>query len=191
MLDVRNDSIRIQVLDTDSHAIHHISNNLNWFATPHFLLRVVETSRDHVGLEVLGPARADHLVDTVFDNGKFACVEDHADVRVGEVELFVAGAAPWQFREFSGVHVAEDEGAVGVADHVSVLVDVDFGDLVASITFDHDTIAVVDSFDDDLGERDISEFELAFVPRLFQTNIKNINGSAERPNSDLGPICFP
>ena len=45
-------------------------------------------------MDILRAASSNDLVDTVLDDGKFTSVEDHADLRVREVKLFVATASP-------------------------------------------------------------------------------------------------
>ena len=45
-------------------------------------------------MHILGSARSNNLIDTVLDDRELASVEDHADLGIGEIKLFIARSAP-------------------------------------------------------------------------------------------------
>jgi hypothetical protein len=125
------DLVESQVLDADGEAVKEIGDNFCWLTAFLLLLGVVETSRDHVWSHVLCSAGADHLVDSILDNGEFTSIEDHTDVRIGEIELLVTTASPWEFRKFARLEITQKEGTVSGCDQVSILINVNLGDLVS------------------------------------------------------------
>ena len=144
------DLVESQVLDADRQVVQEVGDDLGGLAASQLLLRVVEAGRDHVGAHVLRSAGADDLVDAVLDDGQLACVEDHADVGVREVELLVAAASPRELGELAQLKVAEKESALSRGDKVTVLVDVDLRNLVALGRLEDQALAAVDPLDDDL-----------------------------------------
>lgn len=76
-------------------------------------------------------------------------------------------------------------------DEVSVLVDVDLGDLVALSGLEDQPLACLDLLDDDLGEGYVGELELALVARLLEADVEHVDGSAERANADPRAVLLP
>jgi hypothetical protein len=65
------------------------------------LFSIIEAGRDHVRVNVLGAACTDNFINAIFNNEELTSIEDHADVRVGEVILFISTSSPGDFREFA------------------------------------------------------------------------------------------
>jgi hypothetical protein len=65
------------------------------------LFSIVEASRDHVRMNVLSAACTDNFVYAILNNEKLSSIEDHADIRVGEVILLISTSSPGDFREFA------------------------------------------------------------------------------------------
>lgn len=76
-------------------------------------------------------------------------------------------------------------------DEVSVLVDVDLGDLVTLGRLEDKPLAGLDLLDDDLGEGYVSELELALVAGLFEADVEDVDGSTERANADPRAVLLP
>lgn len=126
-------------------------------------------------MHVFCAASSDHLIYTVFDDGEFASVEDHANARIREVELFVSTSAPWQLTHCARFEVTKEDGRVRVRNKEPILIHIDLVDLVALARLENHVLTSFDSLDDNLAERDVSEFELAFVARLFEGDVKDVN----------------
>jgi len=62
-------------------------------------------------VNVLGAACSNDLIDTVFNNEELSSIEDHADVRVREVILFISTSSPGDLREFARLHISKQESA--------------------------------------------------------------------------------
>jgi hypothetical protein len=82
-------------------------------ASSKFLFSIIEASRDHVRMNVLSAACANNLVNTVFNTEQLTGIENHADVRVREVILFISTTSPGDLREFAGLHITKQESAAG------------------------------------------------------------------------------
>jgi len=151
MVDGSLDLVVSQVLDADGHLIEQVSDDLGGLtAILEVLLGIVETSRDHLRVDVLSTAGTNDFIDTVLDNRELTSVEHHADVRVGEVELLVSRATPWELGKLAGLHVTEEESAVGGGDQEAILVDIDLLDLVSLVGLEHDLLVVLDLLNYDL-----------------------------------------
>ena len=57
--------------------------------------------------------------------------------------------------------------------------------------FKNDSLAILNSLDDDLGEWNVSKLELALVLLLLEAHIENIDWTTERTNTNLWTIRFP
>ena len=80
---------------------------------------------------------------------------------------------------------------MSASDEVAILVYVNFADFKALGRLKDDALTAVDSLNDDLREGYVSEFKLALVTRLLEADVKYINRSAERADTDLRSIMFP
>jgi hypothetical protein len=65
------------------------------------LFSIVEAGRDHIRVNVLSSACTDNFVNAIFNNEKLSGIENHADVRVREVILFISTTSPGDLREFA------------------------------------------------------------------------------------------
>jgi len=65
------------------------------------LFSIVEAGRDHVRVNVLSAASTDNFINAILNNEELTSIEDHADVRVGEVILFISTSSPGDLREFA------------------------------------------------------------------------------------------
>jgi len=129
--DISKHLIRSQVLNAESHCVKEIGNDLGGLTSSELLLSVVKTSGNHVGVDVFSPACANNLINTIFNDKEFPCVEDHAYVRVREVVFLIAAASPRNLGQFARLHVTEEKRVAGRGNKVAVLVDIDLGDLMA------------------------------------------------------------
>ena len=131
MSDISKHLIRSQVLNAESHCVKEIGSDLGGLTSSELLLSVVKTSGNHVGVDVFSPACANNFINTIFNDKKLPCVENHAYVRVREVVFLIAAASPRNLREFARLHVTKKKSVAGRGNKVAVLVDVNLGDLVA------------------------------------------------------------
>lgn len=142
-------------------------------------------------MHVFRAARPNDLVDTIFDDGEFASVEDHANARIWKVKLFVSRAAPWQFTHCACFEVTQENGGVGVSNEESILIHVDLVDLVSLRRLENHVLTSFDPLDNNLTERNVGEFKLAFVAWFFQTHVKDVYGTAKRSNTNFWAVMFP
>jgi hypothetical protein len=56
---------------------------------------------------------------------------------------------------------------VSTGDKVAILVDINLADFVSILGLEDDTLAIVDSLDNDLGKRNVSELKFTLVATLF------------------------
>ena len=178
-----------EVLDADCHLVEQVGDDFDGLSADALRLRVVQARRDNVGVDVLSAASANHFVHAVFNNGKLARVEDHADLGVREVKLFVSTSSPRQLRDFAALHVAEENCRVGHSHHEAVLVDVDLLDLV--LRLQHNTLLAFEALHDDLTKGNVGEFELALVPTFLEAHIKVVDTAAKRADSNFGAVVLP
>ena len=137
-----------QILHTDGHLVEQVGDDLCRLATVALLLGVVQASRNHVRVHILGAARSNDLINAILNDGKLPSIEDHADLRVREVKLLISTASPWQFRDFAALHVPEEDRVVGECNKETILVNVDFRNLV--LRLQHDALLSLNTAHNDL-----------------------------------------
>lgn len=142
-------------------------------------------------MNVLSTACTNYFIYAIFNNEELSSIEHHADVRIGEVILFISTSSPGDFWEFAGLHISKEKSAASWSYKISVLIDIYLWDFMALSRFQNDTLAVFNSFNDHLWKWYISKFELALVLLLFEANIENINWTAKRADANLWAIRFP
>lgn len=121
MVDLGDYRRGIQVKQRDRLQIEQISN--------HFYPLFAYSCRNHIGFHVLSAACAQWLISPVLDQCQFACVGDHADARAGKIEFLIPSAFPEYFAALASFQINNNQGFVGIANSIPILVDIDFGDL--------------------------------------------------------------
>jgi len=59
-----------------------VCNDLCRLSSSQLLFCIIEPSRDHIRMDIFSSTSADDVIDTIFNDEKFASIENHADVRV-------------------------------------------------------------------------------------------------------------
>jgi hypothetical protein len=67
---------------------------------------VVKASRDEVRGNVFSATGSNNLVNSVFNDGEFTSVKDHADVGVREVKFLISRSAPWELTQLTDFHIS-------------------------------------------------------------------------------------
>eukprot|EP00967_Tisochrysis_lutea_P002302 scaffold2909_cov28-Tisochrysis_lutea.AAC.2 len=75
--------------------------------------------------------------------------------------------------------VAHEQGFMRRGNEKAILIDVDFGDLIAKVRLENDARARRQPLDDHRGGGDVGELKFAFVPHAPDARIIHVDGTAE------------
>ena len=90
--------IKFQIKNTNSKIVKQICNNFSRLPTSKFLIRIIESCRNHIRTHIFSSTSSNSFIYTIFNDCKLPSIEYHDNVWIRKIKFLISTSSPWKLR---------------------------------------------------------------------------------------------